>query len=181
MSTCRKFRDQMIDCIEQQLKSDQQKQLHDHLARCAECNLEYQKLQRLFDLLGKDTLTLPARESFEAMKIAARQQVPHFRPFTVKNLARVLVPVFAAAVIFLIMLRPKNDKIEISIPVADLIEDGEIASMALAGILDRDTFEGILAMEDHVLPDTEEAIDEMTSSEKNEFIISLNRKYPLGT
>jgi hypothetical protein len=79
------------------------------------------------------------------------------------------------------LLRPKNDKIEISIPVVDLIEDGEIASMAIAGILDRDTFEGILAMEDHVLPDNEEAIDEMTRSEKNEFIISLHRKYPLGT
>jgi hypothetical protein len=181
VSTCRKFRDQIVDCSEQQLNGDQQKQLLDHLSHCAECNMEFQKLQRLFDLLGNDALTLPPRESFEAMKIAARQQVPRYRPFTVKNLARVLIPVFAAAAIFFIVLRPKNDKIEISIPVVDLIEDGEIASMTIAGILDRDTFEGILAMEDHVLPDNEEAIDEMTRSEKNEFIISLHRKYPLGT
>lgn len=181
MNSCKKSESQMIDCIEGQLKSEQQKHLLDHLAHCAQCSIEYRRLQALYDLLSKDSLTLPPRESFETMKDAARKQVLRSRPFTFKNLARVLVPVFAVAAIFLIILKPKDDKIEIRIPVANLIQDGEIARMAMAGVLDRETFEGILAMEDHVLSDTDEAIEEMTSSEKNEFMISLHRRYPLGT
>jgi hypothetical protein len=182
MKKCARYQQQMIDCIEDQLTKEAHDELLEHIERCAVCAREYRQLRALYEVVDKDRVAFPAGECFEKIKMASSQRVvlPNKR-FTFKQLARILVPVFAVTVIFVMLFSRRNDVIEINIPVTNLIEDEEIAEIAFAGIVDENIFDEIMDMENYLTFDNDDEIEEMTIEEKNELIDSLYQRYALDT
>jgi hypothetical protein len=171
----------MIDFLEQQLTSEVHNELLEHMKQCTACAREYRELQELHEIMGRDAVTLPSEQTFEGMKVAARQQALHQRRGVLKQLTRVLLPAFAVAAILLFVLRPRVDTLEMSIPVANLLEDREVAEIAVAGIVNKDILDEIEGLEEQLFLSTEEAIEEMSKEEKREFVTALYQKYAIGT
>jgi hypothetical protein len=130
--------------------------------------------------MNRDELALPPEATFERIKLAARMHVAYPRRRFFRQLLKVSLPVFALTAMFLILLRPRVETVEMSIPVANLLEDDEIAEFAIAGIVSTDILHEIDDLEEQFFIDTEEAIGEMSKEEKNELVRSLYRKYAIG-
>ncbi len=181
MKECTHYQRQMIDCAEDKLGPQERKQLLEHMKNCSTCAQEYQQIVRLFGVIAQGRVPLPQRSSFDRIRAAARTQ-KHERDHTDwKRLIRILIPAFAVAALILITIKPAHQIVEISIPVANLIEDDEIADIVIAGVVDISLIQEIASMEEYLSFDNEEAIEEMTREEKDEFVNSLNRKYAIGT
>ena len=180
MKKCEEYVKRMVDCREKQISLKERARLLAHVEECASCKKEYRRLEKLYGIMEKDDVPLPPRECFETMKVVARKQNPHPKRLSLKGVLKVLVPTFAAAAILLVVLRPPNRTIDYSITVDNLIEDREIAEVAIEGIIDKDVAREIIAMEDCLFVDIDEVIEEFTADEKKEFVNSLYEKYPIG-
>jgi hypothetical protein len=180
MKKCAHYTEQIIDLLENQLTNRARGELLGHIEHCAECAQEYKKLQKLNEVMNRDELTLPPEATFERIKLAARMQVAYPRRRFFRQLLKVSLPVFALTAMLLIFLRPRVETVEMSIPVANLLEDEEIAEFAIAGIVSTDILHEIDDLEEQFFIDTEEAIGEMSKEEKNELVRSLYRKYAIG-
>ncbi|MDH4210077.1 MAG: hypothetical protein OEV79_01330 [candidate division WOR-3 bacterium] len=183
MRDCGRTREQMVELLEEQLGSREREELFNHLSRCVECTREYEKIKRQYGLMNSDNVTLHPAEVFEGMKTNVRHTVWLSRPRSrlPRLLPEILIPVLAAAALLLIILWPRNGTVEFNIPVAELIEDEDIAGLVVAGTVDRQMVKELTLIEDHLLPDYEEAIDELTREEEEALIIALHRKYRSGT
>lgn len=180
MKECAYYTELIIDLLENQLTDRARGELLGHIERCAECAQEYKKLQKLNEVMNRDELTLPPEATFERIKLAARTQVVYPRHRFFSQLLKVSLPVFALAAMLLILLRPRVETVEMSIPVVNLLEDDEIAEFAIAAIVSRDILDEIEDLEEHFPIDTEDAIGEMSKEEKNELVRSLYEKYAIG-
>ncbi len=183
MKGCGRTREQMVEFLEEKLGSREREELLDHLSRCVECAREYEKLGRLYGLMSSDNVTLPPAEIFEGVNKNLYHTVGMSgrRSRLSRLLPEILIPVLAAVALLLIVLWPRNGTVEFNIPVAELIEDEDVASLVVAGTVDRQIVEEFILLEDHLLPHYDEAIDELTPEEEEELIIALQRKYRPGT
>jgi hypothetical protein len=180
---CARVRGQKVEPLEEQPRSREREELLDHLSRCTQCTAEYEEPTRLYGLMSSDSVTLLLAEVSVGMKRNVRRAL---RPSgTISSLPRllpeILIPVLAAAALLMIILWPRNGTVEFSIPVAELIEDEDIAGFVLAGTVDEQIMRELVLIEDHLLPGYEEAIDELTREEEDELIIALQREYRAGT
>jgi predicted anti-sigma-YlaC factor YlaD len=181
MKDCILYQEEMIDHLDGRLRAEASKKLLAHLAICSECREEYRLLERLYGILDEDRISLPPRSVLENVKVRAREKASRSKRASLRQLTRILIPTFAVATLIILMLRGKEDTVEISVPVANLIEDEEIADIAISGIVDRALLEEISDVEEYLSFDNDEAIQEMTHSQKQELINVLNRKYANGT
>ena len=88
--------------------------------------------------MDSDRIDLPPKDFFEVIKTKARKHSSQSRPFPLKKIAKVLVPAFALAAVFLLILKPANNEVELSIPISILIEDEDVAYVAMQGIVTKD-------------------------------------------
>lgn len=181
MKKCEEFMKQMVDCFEKQLSPANRMRLLAHLEECADCRNEYRRLENLYEIMAKDVVTLPSQEYFERTRVAVRGKGLRSKRLSLKGFLKVLIPTCAAAAILMIVLRQPSKTIYYSIPVDYLIEDVEIAEVAIEGIIDKDIAREIIAMEDYLSLDTDEIIEEFSDDEKKEFVNSLYDKYRIGT
>jgi hypothetical protein len=181
MKICEEFTKYMVDCLEKQLSPEDRARLLTHMEKCADCKKEYQRLENLYGIMDKDDVTLPPQEYFETIKAAVSKQGLRPKRLSLKGVLKVLIPTFAAAAILMVVLKPPSKTIDYSIPVDNLIQDEEIAEVAIEGIIDKELAREILAMEDYLLVDTDEVIEEFTADEKKEFVNSLYDRYRIGT
>ena len=180
MKKCEEFMKHMVDCLERQISPEDHTRLLAHIEKCARCKKEYLRLEKLYRIMEKDDVTLPPREYFQTIKVAARERRVRPKRLSLKGVLKILIPTFAAAAILLLVLRPSGSTIDYIIPVDNLIEDEEIAEVAIDGIINEDVAREIIAMEDYLHVDTDELIEEFTADEKKEFVNSLHEKYPVG-
>jgi predicted anti-sigma-YlaC factor YlaD len=181
MNSCVRFQQMMIDCIERQIKETVCEGLLEHTKMCSACAREYRQIQNLLGILAEDRVSLPPQESFDRIEAKVRQKVFKPKVSMVKRVGRILIPTLAIAAVLFILLKPRSHTVDMSIPVANLIEDEEIARIAVAGIIDRALIDEIVSMEEHLSFDNEEVIEEMTYEEKCALVNYLNRKYAIGT
>jgi anti-sigma factor RsiW len=181
MNICNDCQKMLADLIEGELTPEQTKELVQHLNDCRICTREYEKLKKLYGLMDQDEIELPPREFFERMRSTVKEKAAHRRRFPLKDIARILVPAFAAAAILVLIFRPANNAVEWSIPVSSLIEDEDVAYLAIKGIVTEDVAEDLISLEDQLSFDTEEEIEGLTSEEKKELIDIINQKYTVGT
>lgn len=181
MKICEEFTKYMVDCLEKQLSPEDRVRLLTHIEQCADCKKEYQRLENLYGIMDKDDVTFPPQEYFETIKAVVGKQWLRPKRLSLKGILKILIPTFAAAAIIMVVLKPPSKTIEYSIPVDNLIQDEEIAEVAIDGIIDEEIAKEILAMEDYLLVDTDEAIEEFTADEKKEFVNSLHDRYRIGT
>jgi len=181
MKKCARYQQQMIEYIENQLAIDVHHELLEHIEHCAVCAQEFRRLRKLYKVMDEDEVTLPSGEFFDRVKLASSQPVAHQKRIAFTRLARILVPVLVVTAIFLVLFSRRSDVVEINIPVTNLIEDEEIASIAFAGVVNEEVFDEIMDMEYYLTFDNNDEIEEMTIEEKNELIDSLYQRYALDT
>ena len=145
MKKCEEFVKHMVDCLEKQISPEDRTRLLAHVEECAGCKEEYRRLEKLYGIMEEDDVPLPPRECFETIKVALRKQRLHPKHFSLKGVWKVLIPTFAAAAILVVVLRPPSKTIDYSITVDKLIEDEEIAEVAIDGIIDKDIAREIIA------------------------------------
>ena len=123
-----------------------------------------------------------SQEVFEEMRmnVGRNTWTPDRRSRLPQLLAEILVPTLAVAALLLIILWPRNGTVEFNVPVAELIEDEEIAGLVFAGIVDDEMMEDFIIIENHLVSDYEEAIDELTPEEEEELVVALSRKFMPG-
>ncbi|MGD8978774.1 MAG: zf-HC2 domain-containing protein [candidate division WOR-3 bacterium] len=181
MKDCRNRKEKLIDLLENQLSGEDRNELLEHLKHCPHCAREYSKLQKLRRVMDSDRVEYPPEDTFERMKSLARQRVLQPRRRLLGRLFKALVPAFALAVLLLFILRSRAETVNISIPVAHLLEDEEIAEIAIAGIVSNDLVTEIEVLEEQLSFDADEAIEELSMQQRSELVNSLRRKYAAGT
>jgi anti-sigma factor RsiW len=181
MRDCGNRKKKLIDLLEDQLSGEDRTELLEHLKHCVHCAREYNKLQKLRRVMDSDRVKYPSEDTFERMKSLARQSVLHPRPKLLGRLFKVSVPAFALAVLLLFVLRGRVETVDMSIPVAHLLEDEEIAEIAVAGVVSKDLVREIEVLEEQLTFDADEAIEELSIQQRNELVSSLRRKYAAGT
>ncbi len=181
MKVCDDFQELMVDSIEDGLTPAEQEKLFRHLKDCVDCGKEYERLKRLHGVMDSDEIELPSKDFFEGVKVRARQRMIYPKRFPLKKIAKILIPAFAVAAVFVVIIRPTNNDVELSIPVSILIEDEDVAYVAMQGIVTKDVAKELISIEDHLSFDAEEAIEQLTVDEKRELIDVLNQKYAIGT
>ena len=92
---------------------------------------------------------------------------------------RIFVPIFAAAIILLILSRPETT-VEIAVPTSALIADREIASLSLSGVIDEELIEQMSIVDNYLSFEMDETIDELTSEEQAVLVEQLYEKYGNG-
>jgi predicted anti-sigma-YlaC factor YlaD len=180
MDMCKKCKEKLLDYLEHQLSDIEHREIEEHLQQCSSCQKEYHSLTKLYGILDRDEVILPEAQFFDDLKLRLRQKdiTPHRSP--VWKIARVLVPVAVAAVILLLVYWP-SPTTEISVPVADLLEDRNVAQYALSRIVDDELVHELTEVEDQFLFDIDEVLDEFTDEQKEQFIKILYEKYGMGT
>ncbi len=181
MKECCRCRELLIDLLEGELSVKLREEVLQHIKNCAQCALEYAKLQKLSEVMMQDEVVLPRAGTFESMKQIARQQVSQPRRRLLWRVVQVFVPAFAVAVALFMIFRGRGDTVEMSIPVANLLEDADIAGIAVSGIISQDILDEIGELERGMMQDTDEMIDEMSDNEKKELVNILHQKYAVGT
>jgi predicted anti-sigma-YlaC factor YlaD len=171
----------VIDFLENGLSDVERKRLLSHIAQCPDCKREFQKYERLYRVMSEDEVVVPPAGAFEEIWDNIRQETTRSRRLALRRMSRILVTALAAAAILLVVLWPRNETVEFGVPVAKLMEDEDIASLAVAAIVDEEMADELAAIEYYLLPETEQAIEELTADEKNDFINSLHQRYPTGT
>jgi anti-sigma factor RsiW len=181
MKTCRWIRDHIIEYFDGGLSGSVREDLLSHVSQCPQCRQEYERYARMYSLINEDEVVFPPDGVFERIKANARGGKISVPQITLRRISRILVPTLAAAAILLIILWPRNRTVEFSVPVATLLEDEDIASIAVAAVVNEDMVRDLAAIEYYLMPETEQAIDELTVDEKIEFVDCLHNRYPAGT
>lgn len=176
MNICDEFKRKLIDYLEDELINKERKQFDDHLQHCERCQTEYTRVKRLYAILDKDEVILPEQEFFDNLRIKVRQSKVALRRFHIGKIIRILIPAFAAAMIILLLNRPQKT-VEFSVPTAALLEDKEIASLSLDGIISDELINELSVIEDDLPLHMDEFIKELSDEEVDEFIKSLAKKY----
>ena len=181
MKECRNRRKHLIDLLEDQLSDEDRADLLEHIKHCAECAQEYSKLMNLSKIMESDRVEYPSADAFERMKSVARRKVLHPKRRFLWRLFRVSAPAFALALILFFLLHDRGETVDMSIPVAHLLEDSEIAEIAVTGIVSADLARAIESLEEELTFNADDAIDEMSHEQKGALVHSLRRRYALGT
>jgi len=180
MKICKDFKNKIVDFIENQLVDEEYKKFEVHLRQCDKCQREYLALKNLYKVLDRDEVILPENEFFDNLKAKVRQkEIILHRPYVFKTL-RVLVPIFAVAIILLFLQEPQKTT-EVIIPVANLLDDQEVASYALSRVIDDNLISELSIVEDYFPMELDEIIDELNEAEIKELIRILNEKYDIDT
>ncbi|UCD05959.1 MAG: hypothetical protein JSV98_01625 [candidate division WOR-3 bacterium] len=183
MKDCARARKQLVELLEEELAPFEREELLEHISHCAKCTQEYRELKKLYGLMKADKVSLLSAETFEEMRRNVRPDswVSGRKSRLPRFLAEVLVPVLGVAALLLIILWPRNGTVEFNVPVDELIKDEEIAGLVFAHTVDNEMLKELIIIEGYLLPAYEEAIDELTPEEEEEFILALNRKFLSGT
>lgn len=181
MTGCSKRREQIVDLLENHLSDSARAELLDHIKHCPECAREYKQLNNLNRIMDGDIVQYPSQDTFERMKSAARQRAVFPKSRVLRRFFKVSVPAFAVVVILFLMLQRRVDTVDMSIPVAHLLEDEEIAEIAVTGVVNADLVREIEFLEEQLYFETDEAIEELSKEQRNELVSSLRRRYTVGT
>jgi hypothetical protein len=179
MNICEEFRDKVIDFVENQLSEQECRKYYEHMQHCRQCQREYTAGKRLFEMLDADEVVLPEEIFFDELRQRVRKEKLRLRPFSLKNIIRVLIPVCAAAAILLILNRPSTT-VEITVPTSALLKDEDVASLTLARVIDEELINEMSAVENYWSLDIDETIEGMTEEERTELIENLHEKYGNG-
>jgi len=180
MNICTEFENKLVAFIENQLTSEEHRKFEDHLKSCSICQKEYAAIGKLYEILNRDEVKLPAPDFFESLKIKVRQKVIVPRRSYVPWIIKIMVPAFAAAVLLLILYRP-NQNMEMNVPVSNLLEDREVASYAINKLVNEDLMKELTVIEEYLPSELDESLDELTAKEKIELIKDLSEKFKIGT
>lgn len=181
MKTCSWIRDHIIEYFDGALNGSEREDLLSHVSQCPQCRQEYMRYARLYSLINEDAVPLPPDGVLERIKANARGKEVSASQTTPRRIWRILFPALAAAAVLLVILWPRDRTVEFSVPVATLIEDEDIASIAVAGVVNEDMVRDLAAIEYYLIPEIEQAIDELTVDEKIKFVNCLHDRFRTGT
>lgn len=178
MINCRKCREMLIDYLEEDLDKESSAVVFDHLARCLECSREYEEILKLGRLLDKDKIDLPSEAWFESARIRIRKAVASGKKKSGIHLAWAFIPAAVAAMILLYAFFPrKPESIDFEISTSYLLEDDDIAAVALRGLIDEELINDLDGLETWELENGDYVINDMSREEKDAFIKKLNEIY----
>jgi len=175
MNTCEEFKNKLIDYFENQLSEQEYKKYREHLRYCRQCQKEYGAVKKLYEILDTDEVVLPEETFFDDLRLRVRREKMRFRSSILQNIIKIFVPIFAAAAILLILSRPETT-VEIAVPTSALIEDEEIASLSLSGVIDEELIKEMSIIESYLPFEIDETIDGLTNEERAELIKQLYKK-----
>ncbi len=180
MRICVEFKRRIVDFVENQLTEQESTRFNEHLLSCKQCQAEYSKVKKLYEILKKDEVVLPEKEFFDNLRLAVRQKWLSRRRFAMRSFLRIFVPACAAAAVLLLLYRP-NRTVEVAIPTSSLLDDEEIARLSLDSVIDEKLIQELSMVEEYLSFEIDEAIGELSADERTEFIENLYRKYGNGT
>jgi hypothetical protein len=153
-----------------------------HLKDCERCRQEFNELKLLYSRLHDDEVPLPDDRYWETVRQRVRQREVCIgkKPSWVKRLVPIAVPVIALCIaLFVFVIRP-SQTVEMIIPVAEILEDEDIAALALERMSHEEIVDDFEVIEESLPLDIEEAFSEMTSEEKELFIEFLTQNNGIG-
>ncbi|MBN2620347.1 zf-HC2 domain-containing protein [candidate division WOR-3 bacterium] len=171
MKGCSWVKKRLIDRVEGELNAAETRVFDNHIKECPACKKEYETTRRLYNSL-KDDVRFPDTAYWDSLPRRIRQNpVPLRRQgFWFKKLIPVLIPVIAACMVIVLLSRRPAPTIEMTVPVSALLEDEDIAMLALQTIVHDDMLQDLMVIEEFLPLDIDEMIREMTLQERQLFI-----------
>ncbi len=176
MKTCEEFKKRLIDYVEHQLTEQDYTRYYEHLRNCRHCQKEYGVVSRLYKILDTDEVVLPDEAFFNDVRFNVHREKMSFRPSILKNVVKILVPLFAAVTILLVLNRP-DKTVDIAVPTSALLADEVVASLSLSGVIDQKLIEEMSVVENYLPFEINETIDGLTKEEHATLLEQLSKKY----
>jgi|GEM_PF-2127978 len=182
MKTCKWIRDAMIDRIEGELSSTDSEVFDIHLETCSACQQEFARYEKIYTRLQADDMPVPGASFWDALLLRIRQQhVPFYAKSSwIGRLLPVAVPVLAVGVVLFIFLTRPPSTIQMIVPVSELLEDEDIAAITLNAMVHDDLVEDFTIIEESLPFDIDEALNEMTSGERELFLKLMTESNGVG-
>jgi predicted anti-sigma-YlaC factor YlaD len=182
MKTCSWIRKRLIDRLEGELTEVDARAFDSHLEQCPGCRHEFEQVSTLYSKLSGDDVPLPSDEFWENTRQRIRQRsIPLEKNWWLRKLMPVTAAVVAACLVVLLLVRKPSQTIEMVVPVSEMLEDEDIATIALATVVHNDVFEEFLVIEESLPFDIDETIGEMTPEEQELLIKLITRPSGAGT
>lgn len=177
MKICTWINKIMVDRLEGELSSKDNKMFDTHLASCTSCQREFAQLKKLYAHLHDERMPELDDGYWEEVRQRVRQQYIPLRPQRswIRKLVPVAVPVIAACIALVVFIKrsPQTIEMTMTVPVAELLEDEDIAAITLQHMVFDDLIEDFEVIEESLPLDFDETLSEMTSQEKQLFIKML--------
>ena len=174
MKICDEFSSKIIDLLEDNLSRYDRERLSGHMKNCAICQKEYEKMKVLYGILNEDNVPVPGQKKFDLIKDNIRKQEIRLKRHKVPGLIKVLVPVFAVALLVVLYVFRPERTVEISVPTSVLLEDETIAMISLGGILNDQLIEDLSVIEEDLPFEIDEMLAEFSDEERLDFIEILH-------
>jgi anti-sigma factor RsiW len=171
MKECSWVQSRLIDRIEGELHDAETCVFDAHIKECPACRREYEITRRLYSSL-KDEVQVPDDAYWDSLRHRIRQHpVPlRVRHSWFRKLVPIAIPVLVAFVVIVLLSRRPSPTIEMTVPVSELLEDEDIATLALQTIVHDDMLQDLIIIEEFLPFDIDEMIGEMTLQEQQLFI-----------
>lgn len=175
MKNC-KFKDRVIDYIEGLMDNQNIIVFENHLKECGVCREELSAMKKIYEIMNKDTISIPEKEFFEKLKNKIRQQ-----EIIIKNplwkILGILAPVLGVLIFVLLFNLRRERSVEIAVSISNLAQDEYLNTLLLERIVDNNTVNQFNVLEEYFTADIEQGLKELTADEKKEFIKIINEKY----
>lgn len=182
MKNCKWAQRRLIDYIEKTMDEKTTLQCEEHLKACPICKKEYDRILLLYGILDKQKVPFPDPVFWDTVKEHVYHQPVVLKPGSwIRKVVPIAVPVCAIAVILFILLHRPNETVEITVPVSELLEDRDIAAIALNNIISDELIQEFTLIEESLPFDIDEFVGEMTVEEQQLFINLLEEIYNVGT
>lgn len=170
------FQERVIDYIEGLLDVQNKNIFETHLKECDVCQKELSAIKKIYAMMDKDEVVIPAEEVFIKMKSRVRQQeIVLKRPLW--KIWSILIPALGVLVFVLLFNRQKEQSLEISVPIFSLSQDKYFNVLLLERIVDNNIVSQFNALEEYFDEDIEQGLKDLTTDEQRKFIEIISEKY----
>lgn len=171
-----KFKERALDYIEGLLDEQHKTIFEAHLKECNVCQKEWSVIKKIYGVIDKDTVPIPEEEIFVKIKNkVCQQEIVLSKPLW--KILGILAPVLGVLVFMLLFNQPKEQSLEISVPISNLAQDKYFNALLLERIIDNNIVSQFNALEEHFIVDIEQGLKELTTNEQQEFIKMMTEKY----
>lgn len=169
----RRFRASVIDFIEQNLSAGDESMFREHLSTCRECREEVAAYRRLYNMLDRDPVAVPAEPYFEQVRAGIRRLEPKPGRKVWWLAAGIAVPAAAAVAIFF-LFENRYATVEMSVDVSGFVQDREVSRMLLEKLVDEPLADRLISVEKYYSTGIDESLDELDAGERDRLMDMLD-------
>ncbi|MEO0184221.1 MAG: zf-HC2 domain-containing protein [candidate division WOR-3 bacterium] len=175
MKDCR-FKDKVIEYFEKLMDDKDKIVFENHLKDCSACQEQLSTMQKIYEIMDKDEISLPEKEFFERLKNDIRRKEVYVKkPFW--KIFGILAPVLGILIFIVLVNFRKEQSVEIAIPTSYFTQDAYLNTLFFERIVDNGIVNQFNLLDEYFVVDIDEGLQELTTEQKEKLLELMSKKY----